>query len=422
MDLFCDGKITKVQFILAVMIDAYVTRGGPGCWATNAHLANKLRVTPHAVSQAIKELVLAGHLKRYWIDGQRYLEASWSRLLDPTGERISTSTAGARGGSTGRATRSSSKMNRVNTPEDTTYLQGLAEPPDGVPPAPVKSGSSNPAKPSTSVTERGSLPVNPLRLCTCPPSPKDKAVKCPVEPIDRARARRLKDCVRQGKTVTAISASPKNWEQAMAVLRRKIDACATQKSQSGQHVIDAVLDFVVNHHNPSGAKPHIRHARELIDRWDWITDLVAKAERNKPVPVSDDARDIVRRLSMMGWPKGSESRLPQAVQKSLEEFRKFRAAVKALADGNPGATKGERLVREFAGRVYRQHLLDDDWFVGNYFERVHDRVRNWADWSGDLDRYIFNPKLIAQEGMKWAEEYHRAELWDRLITEVNREG
>src|SRR5205085_2004294 len=78
-----NGEISKAEFLLAIIVDAYVKRAGPGCFATNGYLGRKLGLTAHGVSQCLRNLDRRGFVVRYWQDGRRHLEAYWSRLLEP---------------------------------------------------------------------------------------------------------------------------------------------------------------------------------------------------------------------------------------------------------------------------------------------------------------------------------------------------
>ena len=390
-DLITAGKLVAHDLAILTMIDALSHPNGRGCYASNAYLATQLSLSKRSVIRSINRLKALGLVLSTGTTSNRELRPSWDSASDKS------------------VTSASDKsVTQKLVPTELARRKGEAggeTPPRGTP---NSRRSTHPTNPSTSVPKGGSLPVNP-QLGNCPPNPRDKAPKCPVEEVDRSRARRLKEYVRnQG---WSLSASPKNWEQAFAILRRRPAICATQ--------IDSVLDYLTLHH-PRDAKPRIRNARELIDRWDWLTDL---AEKNKPVTVSPIADNISNRLANLGWPKGSEAKLPEAVQKSLDAFTAFQAKLKPFVKQPEPTDKRVRRLWNFAKEVWASSLDSAPWFVENYFVRLHKRVRGWSGWSGSFAPWLFTLPKLVDEGRGWSVEYCGVpNLWDQLLKEIGCEG
>lgn len=238
--------------------------------------------------------------------------------------------------------------------------------------------------------------MRPTVLTEVPPSRRDKSRRAVPEPVDRDRCKRLRAYV--ASRGWFVSRSPKKWEDAFGVLRRRLGP--------GHGQIDAVLDFYVK---SQISHPKVCNAKELLACWEWLTRLMEK--QTPVVTVTPEASRVARRLAMMHWPKGSEEQLATAVQLSLDRLQQFKERLSGC--NSPLAAK------------VRSRLADPLHFAEQWLVTANKRVRNWKDWSGrllDLAVRVDCPQF-QQEGRDWAQRATgRARPWDELMEEVGRES
>ncbi len=413
LDLLLTGKITRNQFLLTVIIDCYVKRNGPGCWASNSHLGNLLQISPHAASQIIKQMVRVGYIKRVLDGEQRSLEAYWSRCDTPPpapyGEQKDSSTNGASAHSTTGATISIKKDEVMSS--DTTY-QKTKEPA-----SPASHGNSPRSTTQSSnhtlpVRNGGSMPT-PSMDKKCPPSKQSKPSKPSASEDDLTVSKEIRDYV-----VRTHGEPPPTdnkwhdwecWEGAIARLRLRLQSCATQ--------IDTVLDYLVRHH-PKDAKPKIHNAKHFANCFEWLQGEAQKYQTKNPnVVITSNAKKIAARLGT-DWPKGADTRVAMTVQLSLDAYQKFYEVVCSVS----WVSDRKDIVARFSSYLMSGGMPPAaDYVEEQYMRLLYRRLVKWKDWRGDLIGMAFDPNKpeFQAEGRGWASDWcGDPDVWDQLVKEV----
>lgn len=202
---------------------------------------------------------------------------------------------------------------------------------------------------------------------------------------------------------------------------RKMDLIPSQ-------TIQAVLDWYEEHAQRI-PNPQILNARHFRSAFGWLERKWLRYEKESIV-VSPEASAIFVNLKDMGWPKGSVVELPAAIQLTLDAFLSFRAKIRNYAQLNPEWTKkGKRKVRASKEVVFAHYLNNGGfpqpaWLTEQWFRRVHDRVTNWENWSGNIVSAAWNGSLWDREFRKialgWASYSTDRELWNNFSDAINR--
>lgn len=130
-----------------------------------------------------------------------------------------------------------------------------------------------------------------------------------------------------------------------------------------------------------------------------------------PTAITDEAKEIVGYIDYIGWPKGSKSKLPVAVQKSLDEFKAFTTKLAKISNKD-----------RFANWMY-------DWLAGfgmhgfivHWFRLINEKVRNWSKWDGNIERFAFSPSASSFQPLarEKARQWDGKETdWDKLLTKL----
>lgn len=158
-------------------------------------------------------------------------------------------------------------------------------------------------------------------------------------------------------------------------LRRLIDT-------HGETVVIKRVNDYVKHQI---TRPRVVCCQDFREQWDWIGEMIRKAESVSCSTVSAEAKEIVMELMPENWPELAHKAFPAAVQNSLDNFRTYRKALSvAFAD-----QECEHL---------RQHIREE-------FGEPVEFVRQWwipivavlssgltvaSGWKGDLSRHVWH--------------------------------
>lgn len=201
-----------------------------------------------------------------------------------------------------------------------------------------------------------------------------------VQPVDRERSQSLRAYLRAQKQTP--SAARSAWDPQFAILRRRY----------GSDEVGRVLDAYIRHRID---KPRVASAEQFKMRWDWIVQVVDRLCADEFV-YSDDAKAIVADLSELIWPGESHLQLPRVVQKSLDNYQLFADLTQRFSPTPQyrGISLRDVLL-EVQGRLADPHSE-----VLSWFRAIWKAVKGWAEWSGKLDSYVWNP--LSDRFGKWA--------------------
>lgn len=234
----------------------------------------------------------------------------------------------------------------------------------------------------------------------------DKNKKSKVTGQDYDRAVNLLDAAKNhlGATHPRFKKSTAlGWAEHMRLLRSadEIPGCD----------IDAVLQWYTA--NIGGQYiPQVFSAAKFRDRW-W--DLRAAYERNRPLPAGQEitplAERVAGRLTPLGWPAGSASQLPGAVQASLTNYAAWRMRLVAVANDHPHP-KMRRLAHHLTGTAPALGQCVFAWFT-----TVHGTITRAPAFSGDLRRYVWaeDAERFEATARQWVTAYcGNAKRWEAL--------
>lgn len=165
--------------------------------------------------------------------------------------------------------------------------------------------------------------------------------------------------------------------------------------------------------------------RSFRTKFGQIEMAMARDKADEPVEVSPEAVKVVETdLADLSWPKGSEKQLPQVAEQSLRNYKDFLAKLHAYGERVKAEGKRTRLAGFHA--YLTDHLDKPRAFVGRWLKQVHDRIRGWDGWNGDLKSWAFRPdhREFRKIGETYAASYsHDAPtLWEDFIKAVGVEA
>jgi len=103
-----------------------------------------------------------------------------------------------------------------------------------------------------------------------------------------------------------------------------------------------------------------------------------------PIPC-DLAIKLSRGLLDMGWTHTTRDRLANAISESLAKYDKFLRTIRSFIKNN-----SDNKFYEFARYFYNKLHLKSE-FIRKWFEDVHKQLKNWQNWNGDIEMFIFDP-------------------------------
>ena len=225
----------------------------------------------------------------------------------------------------------------------------------------------------------GRHPENPMNALFSPvASEQDREPSCVVNEEDRKLQKRIEEHAR--KRGWQIYGRKRDKAEAIAIFRRalvKLGIPATRPEEVWQWY----EDHYQARNTSSGKRwlPEITNGRQFGNLWQWINRRMDE-EISTRVTITPEAIKIANRLAGSTWPKNSADQLPSVVQKSIDAVKEFHKRLGSLPE------KYRRIAQ-----VVASHLGGYDHAVPVWLEKVRQRVRNWADWSGDLAMFVWSP-------------------------------
>lgn len=240
-------------------------------------------------------------------------------------------------------------------------------------------------------------------------------------------------------TVLAKMPSKKKWAEEFRLLNQM------QPDESIEAAVKWVLKNILRIRSREKGVPPVFSAgalrRQVI--WDWVQDSIQKEQKAQPRTASKTANRIASNIAQtMHWPKGSKTQLPWIVDQSLKNLDAYVKALRRVnlkkiktgvsrsrisgqiksgqADMDPKLRKRythDQLVDQAVKGLkesYRRRLKGlrsviesmfsggAESFVERWLTQVNKQVRDWKEWSGSLDYYVFSPA-------------HK--VWDRMVKE-----
>lgn len=390
-----DGSLTGRDILLLHIVHSLE---GPGIGGnpTNRYLARSIGVTHIHVSRLIKKLNDLGLLGVEYVNCVRRLTAiGWDVV--PRGRALGTVRL-----CTGlnidvkQKTQTEEKENTVPREPRDIVLKSSNDY-SGCAPLPSSNdgGDGIPSPP-----EPDAMLIEPIAAST----PKSTATE-----FDHATATRLRSeiCKAQARTIPY---SRTRWADEIRKLRESL-------SDGAESRITQVLDWYVRHIGKEYI-PVAFSAEAFRRKFDQIEAAAKRAEARTPTAtITDEARSIVKRLTMKQWPTGSGADLATVVQLSLNNYRDFLTKVR---QANP--------VRK-ATKDFQKHILDKWRYVEDaiqsWFTAVWDRLKRWKDWNGSLAQWVwrFDRDEVTAVGRSLASRYTgMVDCWDDLKSAVKQLG
>ncbi len=239
----------------------------------------------------------------------------------------------------------------------------------------------------------------------------------PVSPFDMKMAERLKNII-QTKSNISLKVSVKSWASRIRLLRKDVGGSEPR--------IEKVMDWYENNHG----KPYVPTITSAIAFRSKFIKIESSMQRvyegsaSDPSSITPDAQKVIDRLRGLKWPKDSGRQLPAAVQSSVDAHAMLWQLKKAnlenvtddvIAD-KIGDPKKVRRIRKFADFMFSR-LGGRFSFVETWFRDIHEQVRNWDEWSGNLKAKSFSAtsKEFKKRGQGWAVEYGCPDSFDLLM-------
>lgn len=121
--------------------------------------------------------------------------------------------------------------------------------------------------------------------------------------------------------------------------------------------------------------PKALNAKSFRQKYDQIKNAYRRSSRLlDETTISDQAMDIVGRLRMLGWRKGSNEQLPSDVQRGLD----WVANLRSVLTTTPWTSEVDKMIAQ----ALKERLPRN--FVESHYERSHRRLHSWDSWNGDL--------------------------------------
>jgi hypothetical protein len=386
-DAVNSGQIKPHDLHLLVLIDSLTNPiTGEGCWAGNKYLATRLNRT-----EWYTRVKIGGLCRRGLIIRQK----------DKSGRRILW----------------------------TVYTYAVLEKTNTI-------SNTDSYYPTGNTQKRGRA----LAALATPVEDDDMLFALEEHPLDKKKSERTQttefdeNCARQLRMITELNHPRKRpyslskWADQFRRLRQSL------KQKNPEKQITRVLNWYEKN-APNLEKPLIGNAKEFDNCFIWLTELMEKGEDVEPLPLSADAKYILKVITNFKWPKVTSEQLAQAVERSVQNHKKLQDQRRTIRDhlkeqaqvlrdigvdalDNSIATQLER--DRFFLEWVAQEMGHTGPYLARWFEKVRKNVKDWAEWSGNLKSFIFHVdhKWFQQQGTEWTTRFGDKETWGRFMERV----
>lgn len=239
--------------------------------------------------------------------------------------------------------------------------------------------------------------------------------QCKEMPIDERFAKHLFDALQKKR---AIMSKPKLpfWAREFTILRETVD-----KADVGK----VLYWYCQNIKKPF--VPLAFSAKAFRLKFPQI-ELAMQRDIGSDFEISDEARNVLRRIQNLSWPKIKEDQLLQCIQISLNNYQEFIQKLQSFEVSCTFMKRAEFLpvkdLFRFSANWLNGKTGSPESFVQEWMVSVHKDVANWKDWSGDIIKQAFHHehKRFKARGRSWALEYcSDPSRWDQLMERIYAE-
>lgn len=237
-----------------------------------------------------------------------------------------------------------------------------------------------------------------------------------ISPFNLKCSHRLADVVRKQRKVMR-PIYPKVWARDFAKLR-SVDGL---KKKHIRKVLDWYLLHLGEEYIPQAySAKGFREKFEAIER-----AMLRDQKRNPQLTISDLAKEIAGNCRNVNWPKGSDAKLPIAVQLSLDNFVKLHKAHSEYGK------ELEKLSRNKSANIslcsfwmtMSTELHNAKSFIMRWFTiYIHKRRAKWKDWNGDLvkDAFSKDHPFFQEIGKKLSNDFSGSlQHWKTYMERIN---
>jgi len=185
--------------------------------------------------------------------------------------------------------------------------------------------------------------------------------------------------------------------------------------------IRQVIDWLLTEHDDTYT-PKLYKAVDFRQKFLRLEDAMNR-QKIDVQPETEEfvepfVEDVLVRLKDLTWPQDCKNKLAIAIQKSYSNFQLYLEKHQKLLKKKETFTN----VKSFAIYFERSISFKPIDFLESWFKQVHTRIRNWKNWNGNFDYFIFTyeHEMFAQKGSSVAVEYcHNPKRWSLYIETLN---
>jgi len=202
-------------------------------------------------------------------------------------------------------------------------------------------------------------------------------------------------------------------------LLREVDHIETED-------IEEVLTYHCRHLRDQ-YQPTAISGKEFRTKWPKLLAAYRRAHpKELELEISPACKQIVERLRMNRWPKGSGDQLEAEVQQALNAAKAFHDGMRQFRDMMPSTQRLENgSVKYIKPGVAIRHLLQcwpSNHLVESHYEQVFHRIRTWDAWSGDMGMFRLDEKFFEQWVYKELQQHggdnYAQSLTGKLMDEI----
>jgi hypothetical protein len=145
-------------------------------------------------------------------------------------------------------------------------------------------------------------------------------------------------------------------------------------------------------------KQKFRQIEEAMNRSKNGVFIANGTEPSKSLTITKDAKRIIRKFQGYFWPKNFQEKLPEAIQRSLNNWKAIQDSLRKYAKTH----SRDRALIDHILECHGMNLL-----IYNWFESAFQRVSEWDEWSGNVNSILFHSKskLFRQMFIDWVVGY-----------------
>jgi hypothetical protein len=184
--------------------------------------------------------------------------------------------------------------------------------------------------------------------------------------------------------------------------------------------IEQVLDWYCKHIGKEHI-PVIISAKAFREKYQQVKQAIHRSgsvPEMDSVEITEETEEIIRHLDNLGWSPPDPTKLPAAIQVSLNNYKRFRVQLMNLVDGYRHIRDAEKPTHIRVAEEFLAETGPPSHYVLYWFVRLSESTASLSNWKGGFANFIFryDHPAVTRTGQQISHRYcHSYYPWQRII-------